>query len=77
MAHLDQSRRMSLEALWQHYNSADHQRGIGDVDSWIENGRRVMREHNTACDSGEDDHIRMVTTFQRRRVANQNRLPTE
>ena len=77
MAHLDQSRRMSLEALWQHYNSADHQRGIGDVDSWIENGRRVMREHNTACDSGEDDHIRMVITFQRRRVANQNRLPTE
>ena len=70
MAHLDESRRMSLEARWQHYNSNDHERGRTGINVWIENGRRVMQDHNEMCRTGEDDHIRMVIAIRRRREAN-------
>ena len=64
MRHLSRSARMSLESKWRKYNK--HQvdiEGRDELEVRIEQGERVMIEHNQGKQS--EEHIRMVVTIKR------------
>lgn len=58
MAHLTRKQRKSLEKEWQRMNSYSIQQGLGDLESRIENGRRVMISYNQTA--SPENRIRMV-----------------
>ena len=57
---MNESERMSLEHSWQSMNEhVVREEGMIDLESRIENGRRVMKNYNE--DNPEEDHIRLIT----------------
>jgi len=46
MASLSRSERMGLERRWQLLNARSVESGMGCIEQYIENGRRVVKEHN-------------------------------
>ena len=68
MGHLSRSTRMSLERQWRRYNK--HQidvEGRDELEARIEQGERVMVEHNQGKPA--EQRIRMVVTIKRIRSA--------
>ena len=64
MGHLSRSTRMSLERQWRRYNK--HQidvEGRDELEARIEQGERVMVEHNQGKPA--EQRIRMVVTIKR------------
>ena len=64
LSHMDKSGRMSLERSWQSFNETKERvEGKIDLETRIEQGRRVMAEHNRHCN--EDKKIQLVVTVER------------
>ena len=57
---MNESERMSLEHSWQCMNErVVRVEGMIDIESRIENGRRVMKIYNEL--NSEENHIRLIT----------------
>ena len=60
LGHMNESERMSLEHSWQCMNErVVRVEGMIDIESRIENGRRVMEIYNEL--NSEENHIRLIT----------------
>lgn len=65
MSHMEESQRMSLERAWQDLNTHSVRVDrMDDVETMIENGRRVMSEHNEGLP--EDERIKLMICARRR-----------
>ena len=64
MGHLSRSTRMSLERQWRRYNKhLIDVEGRDELEARIEQGERVMAEHNQGKPA--EQRIRMVVTIKR------------
>jgi hypothetical protein len=65
MSHMEEPQRMSLERAWQDLNTHSVRVDrMDDVETMIENGRRVMSEHNEGLP--EDERITLIVCARRR-----------
>ena len=56
---LEKGDRVSLEQRWQHMNQRSVlEGGVSDVDTMVENGRRILREYN--LEHTEEKHLTMM-----------------
>lgn len=66
MASLSRSERMGLERAWQLLNTKSVQEGQQGIEQYIENGRRVVNDHNEQNQEQMDRRINYVILAQRR-----------
>jgi predicted GIY-YIG superfamily endonuclease len=70
LSHMDTQQRRRLEAKWKHYNVMSMNAGNKDVFDRIENGKKVVREHNTWAD--ESEKISFAITVKRGAISGNN-----
>ena len=66
MASLSNAERMGLEGKWQVMNTRSVVSGMACIEQYIENGRRVVNEHNTDNQNLQHRKINYVVLAERR-----------
>ena len=63
LSHMDKMGREELERRWKIFNGLAIREGRRDIESRIEQGRRVVEQHNSMC--LEEERIQLVVTIKR------------
>ena len=63
LSHMDKMGREELERRWKIFNELAIREGRRDIESRIEQGRRVVAQHNSMC--LEEERIQLVVTIKR------------